>query len=99
MQVGLEKVPQEKKAFSPRGKFTPLNGKIVEKVNSPRKKVGERHVYPLRPIISKGGPVSPRYKIKFTKDNFTSPRGRVFSSKEKIVDNLTFPRNLAGEFL
>ena len=67
MQVGLEKVPQEKKAFSPRVKFTSLNVKIVGKVNSPRKKVGERHVYPLRPIIPKGGPVSPRYEIKFTR--------------------------------
>ena len=35
--------------------------------------------------------------MKFTRDNFTSPRGRFFSSKEKIVDNFTSPRNLAGE--
>ena len=35
--------------------------------------------------------------MKFTRDNFTSPRGRFFSSKEKIADNFTFPRNLEGE--
>ena len=33
--------------------------------------------------------------MKFTKDSFTSPRGRFFSSKEKIVDNFTSLRNLA----
>ena len=36
-----------KRVFSPRGKFTPLNGKIAGKDNSPRKKARERHVYPL----------------------------------------------------
>ena len=35
--------------------------------------------------------------MKFTKDNLTSPRGRFFSSKEKIADNFTSLRNLAGE--
>ena len=35
--------------------------------------------------------------MKFTKDNFTSPRGRFFFSKEKIIDNFTSPRNLVGE--
>ena len=35
--------------------------------------------------------------MKFTRDNFTSPRGRFLSPKEKIVDNFIFPRNLAGE--
>ena len=35
--------------------------------------------------------------MKFTKDNFTSLRCRFFSSKEKIADNFTSPRNLAGE--
>ena len=97
MQTGLENVPQEKRVFSPRGKFTPLNGKIVRKVNSPRKNVGERHVYPLRPMFPKGEPIFPRYVMKFTRDNFTSPRGRFFSSKEKIAYNFTSPRNLAGE--
>ena len=87
----------KKKTFSLRGKFTPLNGKIAGKVNSLRKKARERHVYPLRPMFPKGGPISPRYRMKFTKDNFTSPRGRFFSSGEKIVDNFTSPRNLAGE--
>ena len=48
-------------------------------------------------MFPKGGPVSPRYKMKFSRDNFTSPRGRFFSSKEKIVDNFTSPRNLARE--
>ena len=62
MQVGLENVPREKKDFSPRGKFTPLNDKITRKVNSPRKKAGERHVYPLRPMFPKDGLISPRYK-------------------------------------
>ena len=35
--------------------------------------------------------------MKFTRDNFTSPRGRHFSSKEKIVDNFTSQRNMTGE--
>ena len=35
--------------------------------------------------------------MMFTRDNFTSPRGRFFSSKEKIADNFTSPRILAGE--
>ena len=86
-----------KKAFSLRGKFAPLNGKIVWKVNSLRKKVGKRHVYPLRPMCPKGGPISPRYRMKFTSDNFTSSRGRFFSSKEKTANNFTSPRKLAGE--
>ena len=86
-----------KRTFSPRGKFTPLNSKIPRKVNSLRKKAGERHVYPLMPMFPKSGPISPRYRMKFTRDNFTSPRGRVFSLKEKIANNFTFPRNLARE--
>ena len=84
-------------AFSPRGKFAPLNDKIVGKVNSPRNLAGERHVYPLRHMLPKGGPLSPRYKMKLTGDNFTSLRGRFFSSKENIADNFTSPRDLAGE--
>ena len=76
-----------KRAFSPRVKFTILNGKIAGKVNSPRKKAGERHVLPLRPMFPKGGLISPRYIMKFTRDNFTCLRGRFFSSKEKIADN------------
>ena len=39
MQAGLENVPQEKELFPQGGKFIPLNGKIVGKVNSLRKKV------------------------------------------------------------
>ena len=35
--------------------------------------------------------------MEFTRDNFTSPRGRFFSLKEKIADNFTSPRNLAWE--
>ena len=86
-----------KKAFSPRGKFTPLNGKIVGKVNFLKKGAGKRHVYPLKPMFPKGRPISPRYKMKFTGDNFTSQRGRFFSLKENIADNFTSPRNLARE--
>ena len=85
------------RACSLRGKFPPLNDKISRKVNSPRKKSWERHVSPLRPMFPKGGPISPRYTMKFTKDNFTSPRSRFFSSREKIAENFTSPRNLAGE--
>ena len=48
-------------------------------------------------MFPKGGPVSPRYRMKFTRDNFTSLRGRFFSSREKIVDNFTSPRNLERE--
>ena len=86
-----------KRVFSLRGKFTPLNDKIARKVKCTRKKVGERHVYPLIPMFPKGGLISSRYKMKFVKDNFTSPRGRFFSSKKKIADHFTSPRNLAGE--
>ena len=85
------------KNCSPRGKFPHLNDKILGKVNSRRKKAGERHVYPLRPMFPKGGPISPRYIMMFTRDNFTSPRGRFFSSREKIADNFTSLRNLVGE--
>ena len=35
--------------------------------------------------------------MKFTRDNFTSLRGRFFSSKKKIADNFTSPRNLTRE--
>ena len=87
----------KKKGFSLRDKFTSLNGKIARKVNSPRKNIGERHVHPLKLMFPKGGHISPRYIMKFTMDNFTSPRGRFFSSKEKIADNFTSSRNLAGE--
>ena len=55
------------------------------------------HVYPLRPMFPKGGPISSRCRIKFTRDNFTSPRGRFFSLRDKIADNFTSPSNLARE--
>ena len=84
-----------KRAFSPRGKFTPLNEKYVGKVNSPRKKARERHVSPLMPMFPKGGPISPRYRMMFTRDNFTSLRGRFFSLREKIADNFTSRRKKA----
>ena len=35
--------------------------------------------------------------MKFPGDNFTSLRGRFFSSKENIADNFTSPRNLVRE--
>ena len=35
--------------------------------------------------------------MKFTRDNFTSPRGRLFSSRVKIAGNFTSLRNLAKE--
>ena len=38
-----------------------------------------------------------RYRMKVTRDNFSSPRGRFYSSREKIADNFTSPRNLVGE--
>ena len=41
--------------------------------------------------------MSPRYRMKFTRDNFTSPKGRFFSLNEKITNNFTSLRNLAGE--
>ena len=91
----FEECSSRKRGFSLRGKFTPLNDKIARKFNSTRKKAGERLVYPLRPMFPKGGLISSRYKMKFVKVNFTSPRGRFFSSKEKIDDNFTSPRNRA----
>ena len=82
---------------SPRGRFFSSKEEIVDNFNSPRKKAREIHVYPLTPMFPKGGPISSRYRMKFTINNFTSPRGRFFSSKKKIADNFTSPRNLAGE--
>ena len=58
----LRKCSSRKRAFSLRGKFTPLNGNIARKVNSLRKKAGERHVYPLMPMFPKSGPISLRYR-------------------------------------
>ena len=34
--------------------------------------------------------------MKFTRENFTSPRGIFFSSREKIADTFTSLRNLVG---
>ena len=48
-------------------------------------------------MFPKCGPISPRYRMKFTRDNFTSLRGRFFYSREKIADNFTSLRNLVGE--
>ena len=48
-------------------------------------------------MFPKGGPISPRYRMKVTKDNFTSPRGRLFSLREKIANNFTSPRILVEE--
>ena len=83
--------------FSLKRKFTPLNEKFAAKVNPPRKKARERHVSPLRPMFPKGGQISRRYKMMFTRDNFTSPRGRFFSSREKIANNFTSLRKKVGE--
>ena len=66
----FRKCSSRKRVFSPRGKFTSLNGKIVGKDNSPRKKAGERHVYPLMPMFLKGGPISPRYKNEVHQGRF-----------------------------
>ena len=85
-----------KRVFSPRGKFTPLNGKMARKVNSLRKKSEEIHVYPLMPMFPKGGPISPRYIMKFTRDNFTSPRGRFFSFKEEDCRQLHFCKEFSN---
>ena len=51
------------RAFFPRGKFTPLNDKIAGKVNSLRKNVGERHVYPAKPVFPRGKPSYPREEV------------------------------------
>ena len=81
-----------KRVFSLRGKFTPLNGKVVGKVNYLRKKAGERHVYPLRPMFRKDGPISLRYIMKFTRENFTSLRNL---ARERHV-SLAIPVFLKG---
>ena len=73
--------------------MTRLRGKSILQ----GKKVGERHVSPLRPMFPKGGPISLRYRMMFTKDSFTSRRGRFFSLREKISDNFTSPRKKEGE--
>ena len=45
-------------------------------------------------MFPKGGSISPWYRMKFTRYNFTSPRGRFFSSREKIAENFTSPRKV-----
>ena len=35
--------------------------------------------------------------MMFIRDNFTSPRDRFFSLREKIANNFTFPRKKVGE--
>ena len=48
-------------------------------------------------MFPKGGPISLRYRMMFTRDNFTSLIGRLFSSREKIADNFTSLRKKARE--
>ena len=79
-----------KRVFSSRGKFTHFNDKIAGKVNSLRKKVGERHVSALRSMLTKGGPISPRCKMMFTKDNFTFSRKNV-GKRHVSPTRLVFP--------
>ena len=52
-----------KRAFSPWGKFTPLNRNIANNFSSPRNMAGERHVSPAIPVFLKGRPSSPREEV------------------------------------
>ena len=73
-----------KRAFTPRGKFTPLNEKIVRKIVVPRKKANEP-VFSRERVEDKflrggyGDRVVPLSKRRFMpKDKITSPKGRFF---------------------
>ena len=91
------------KAFSPRGKFTPPNEKVVGKVNFPRKKVNNP-VFPRERAegrFSRDGyrdRVVPLSKRRFLpEDRITPPKGRSFPLIENIIDNFTSSREKAGK--
>ena len=91
------------RAFSPRGKFTPLNDKALGKVTIPRKKAN-KPVFPREGAegrFPRGGfrdRVVPLSKRRFLpKDRITPPNGRFFPLREKIVDNFTSSREKVGE--
>ena len=63
---------------------------------SPREKTWERHIPPVRPIFPRDGPSSPRYKMMFPKDKFSSPKDMVGNkpvfSRERVVEMERVPR-------
>ena len=74
-------VPLRKRIFllkdritPPKGRFFSLGEKIVNNLTFPRKKVGEGHVSPVKPVFPRGGPISLMYKMMSPKDKFTSPK-------------------------
>ena len=91
------------KAFSIRGKFTPLNDKAIWKVTIPRKKAN-KPIFPREitegrfPRGGFGDRVVPLSKRKFLlKDRITPPKGRLFPLREKIIGNFTSSREKVGE--
>ena len=75
------------------GKFTPLNDKDVRKVIVLRERAEGGF-----PRGGSGDRVVPLSKRRFLQeDRITSRRGILFSSREKIADNFTSPREKAGE--
>ena len=91
------------RAFSPRGKFTPPNDKVVGKVTIPRNKENKL-VFPRKRDEGRfitggyGDRVVPLSKRRFLlEDRITPPKGRFFPLREKIVDNFTSSREKVGE--
>ena len=76
-------------AFSPRGKFTPPNDKVVGKV------LVQEGKFPRAGSCNRV--VSLSKKRFLPKNRITCPNGRFFSLREKIADNFTSPRELAGK--
>ena len=48
---------------SPRGRFFSSRENIANNFTSPKKKVGERHVSPTKPVFQRGRPNSPREEV------------------------------------
>ena len=82
-----------KRAFFPRGKFTPLNDKVVWIVTVLRERVEGRC-----PRVGYEDRFVPLRKIRFLQeDRITPPKGKIFSLGEKIAGNFTSPRKKERE--
>ena len=91
------------KAYSPRGKFSLLNDKVVGKVTARRKKAN-------KPIFAReraeGRFLRGKYRDRvvplskrrfFLEDRITPPKGRFFPLREKITDHFTSLREKSRE--
>ena len=85
---GFRERSSRKRAFTLRGKFTPLNDKIVGKIIVPRKKANEP-VFSMERVEGRflrgeyGDRVVPLSKRRFMpEDKITSPKGIFFHKRE-----------------